>query len=164
MQPRPDNEIWNYQQIELGFNYRMTDMQAAVGLSQIQRLDEFVIRRHEIAERYDAKLRSLPITMPHQASATCSSYHLYPIRVNETGSGKAQRQVYEALWQNGVAANLHYIPAHRQPYYERLGFKVGDFPEAEQFHREVISLPMYPTLQQQRQDIVVQILADSLAT
>jgi len=146
MQPRPDNEIWNYQQIELGFNHRMADMQAALGLSQMQRLDEFVSRRHEIAERYDADLRSLPITTPHQAPDAYPSYHLYPIRVSEAESGKTQRQVYDSLWQNGVAANLHYIPVHRQPYYERLGFKAGDFPEAEQFHREVISLPMYPLL------------------
>jgi UDP-4-amino-4,6-dideoxy-N-acetyl-beta-L-altrosamine transaminase len=159
MQPRPDNEIWNYQQIELGFNYRMTDIQAALGLSQMQRLDEFVSRRHEIAGRYDAELRSLPITTPHQASGTSSSYHLYPIRVSEAESGKTQQQVYDAFWQNGVAANLHYIPVHRQPYYEKLGFKAGNFPEAEQFHREVISLPMYSTLTNQQQADVIRTLA-----
>lgn len=165
MHQRPDNEIWNYQQIELGFNYRMTDIQAALGLSQMQRLDEFVSRRHEMAERYDAELSSLPITTPHQASGTYSSYHLYPIRVIEAESGKTQRQVYDALWQNGFAANLHYIPVHRQPYYEKLGFKAGDFPEAEQFHREVISIPLYPTLDpQQHQDMVVRVLLDTLVS
>jgi UDP-4-amino-4,6-dideoxy-N-acetyl-beta-L-altrosamine transaminase len=164
MQSRPDNEIWNYQQIELGFNYRMTDIQAALGLSQMQRLDEFVSRRHEIAERYDAELRTLPITMPHQASDTYSSYHLYPIRVSEAASGKTQRLVYDALWQNGIAANLHYIPVHRQPYYESLGFKAGDFPEAEQFHREVISLPMYPTLEPQQQKAVITALAEVVSS
>jgi dTDP-4-amino-4,6-dideoxygalactose transaminase len=158
---RPDNEIWNYQQIELGFNYRMTDIQAALGLGQMQRLDEFVRRRHEIAERYDVELSSLPITTPHQATGTYSSYHLYPIRVPEIESGKAQRQVYDALWKNGVAANLHYIPVHRQPYYERLGFKAGDFPEAEQLHREVISLPMYSTLTNEQQADVIRMLAFS---
>jgi dTDP-4-amino-4,6-dideoxygalactose transaminase len=163
MLPRPDNEIWNYQQIELGFNYRMTDIQAALGLSQMQRLDEFVKRRHEIAERYDAELRLLPIITPHQASDTYSSYHLYPIRVSEAESGKTQRQVYDALWQNGVAANLHYISVHRQPYYESLGFKAGDFAESEQFHREVISLPMYPALSQQQQSEVVTILESFLS-
>lgn len=162
MYPRPDNEIWNYQQIELGFNYRMTDIQAALGLSQMQRLDEFVIRRHEIAERYDVELSSLPITTPHQAPGTYSSYHLYPIRVSEAESGKTQRQVYDALWQNGVAANLHYIPVHRQPYYEKLGFKAGDFPEAEQFHREAISIPMHPTLDPQQQTAVIAALAKVL--
>jgi UDP-4-amino-4,6-dideoxy-N-acetyl-beta-L-altrosamine transaminase len=159
MQSRPNGEIWNYQQIELGFNYRMTDIQAALGLSQMQRLDEFVSRRHEIAERYYAQLSSLPITTPHQALGTYSSYHLYPIRSSEAESGKTQRQVYDALWQNGVAANLHYIPVHRQPYYESLGFKAGDFPEAEQFHREVISLPMYPALTDEQQSDVIQMLA-----
>ena len=163
MQTRPLNEIWNYQQIELGFNYRMTDIQAALGLSQLQRLDEFVSRRHEIADRYEAELRSLPITRPHQASYTYSSYHLYPIRVIETECGKTQRQIFDALFQNGVAANLHYIPVHRQPYYERLGFRVSDFPEAEKFHREVISLPMYPTLQSQQQAAVIKILAKALS-
>jgi UDP-4-amino-4,6-dideoxy-N-acetyl-beta-L-altrosamine transaminase len=164
MQPRPDNEIWNYQQIELGFNYRMTDIQAALGLSQMQRLDEFVSRRHEIAERYDAELRSLPISKPHQALGMYSSYHLYPIRVSEAECGKTQRQVYNALWQNGVAANLHYIPVHRQPYYESLGFKAGNFPESEQFHREVISIPMYPMLEPQQQTAVIAVLAKALGS
>jgi len=158
MHLRPDNEIWNYQQIELGFNYRMTDIHAALGLSQMQRLDEFVSRRYEIAKKYDLELNSLPITTPHQASGTYSSYHLYPIRVSEAECGKTQRQVYDVLWQNGIAANLHYIPVHRQPYYEKLGFKVGDFSEAEQFHREVISLPMYPTLSMSQQNSVIESL------
>jgi len=164
MQPRPDNEIWNYQQIELGFNYRMTDIQAALGLSQMQRLDEFVSRRHEIAERYTAELMSLQITTPHQAPSKYSSYHLYPIRVSEAESENTQRQVYDALWQNGVAANLHYIPVHRQPYYEKLGFKVGDFSESEQFHREVISLPMYSTLTNEQQKAVIAVLAKVLSS
>ena len=163
MQPRPENEIWNYQQIELGFNYRMTDIQAALGLSQMQRLDEFVSARHKIAKRYDADLGSLPMITPHQSPFTYSSYHLYPIRVSEAESGKTQRQVYDALWQNGVAANLHYIPIHRQPYYESLGFKAGDFPEAERFHQEVISIPMYPTLDPQQQTAVIATLTKVLS-
>ncbi len=158
MQPRPDNEIWNYQQIELGFNYRMTDIQATLGLSQMEYLDEFVSRRHEIAKRYDAELRPLPITTPHQAPGTYSSYHLYPIRVSEAESKKTQRQVYDALWHNGVAANLHYIPVFRQPFYETLGFKAGDFPESEQFHREVISLPMYSALTKSAQNKILEIM------
>ena len=164
MQLRPVNEIWNYQQIELGFNYRITDIQAALGLIQMQRLDEFVSRRHEIAERYDAELMLLPITTPYQVPDMYSSYHLYPIRVSEAKSGKTQQQVYDVLWQNGVAANLHYIPVHRQPYHESLGFKTGDFPEAEQFHREVISVPMYSALQQEQQDTVVRVLVDTFAS
>lgn len=162
MHPRADNEIWNYQQIELGFNYRMTDIHAALGFSQMQRLDEFVSRRHAIAARYDAELRSLPIATPYQASGTYSSYHLYPICVSEAESGTTQRQIYDALWTNGVAANLHYIPVHRQPYYESLGFKAGDFPEAERFHREVISIPIYPRLAANQQETVIHALASSL--
>ena len=164
MQPRPANEIWNYQQIELGFNYRMTDIQAVLGLSQMQRLDEFVNLRHKIAERYDAELRSLLITTPYQAPGTYSSYHLYPIRVFEKECGKTQRQVYDALWQNGVAVNLHYIPVHRQPYYEKLGFKTNDLPESIHFHREVISLPMYPTLTNEHQEIVIAALTKALSS
>jgi len=162
MRPRPENEIWNYQQIELGFNYRMMDLQAALGISQITRLDEFVSRRHEIAERYDTELRSLPITTPYQASSIYSSYHLYPIRVGVAESGKTQRQVYDALLQNGIGANLHYIPVHRQPYYENMGFKLGDFPEAENFHQEVVSIPMYPMLSSESQDVVVSALSQEL--
>jgi dTDP-4-amino-4,6-dideoxygalactose transaminase len=158
MHPRPDNEIWNYQQIELGFNYRMTDIQAALGLSQMQRLDEFVQLRHEIATRYDDALKTLPVITPWQESQNYSGYHLYPIRIRQEESNKTQRQVYDALWQNGVSANLHYIPVHRQPYYESLGFKVGDFPEAESFHREVISIPMYPALSKQEQGVVRTLL------
>jgi UDP-4-amino-4,6-dideoxy-N-acetyl-beta-L-altrosamine transaminase len=163
MHPRPDNEIWNYQQIELGFNYRMTDIQAALGISQMIRLDELVKRRHEIAKQYNEALKALPIITPWQAPETYSSYHLYPIRIRQEECNKSQRQVYDALLQNGVAANLHYIPVHCQPYYQSKGFKAGDFPGSEEFHRQVISIPMYPTLTQQQQDSVVQILGDILA-
>lgn len=162
MLSRPASEIWNYQQIEIGFNYRMTDIEAALGLSQIRRLDEFLTRRHEIAERYDVELKSLPITTPHQAPDMFTSYHLYPIRINQTVSGETQRRVYDTLLQNGVSANVHYIPVHRQPYYESLGFKAGDFPEAECFHREVISIPMHSALETEQQEAVINALALSL--
>ena len=158
MHARPENEIWNYQQVAIGFNYRMTDIQAALGLSQLSRLDDHVARRHEIAKRYDAELTQLPITTPWQSPQIHSSYHLYPIRINEAKAKESQRQLYDALWKSGVAVNLHYIPVHRQPYYENLGFKAGDFPEAEQFHREVISLPMYPALTDDHYDLVVSAL------
>ena len=143
---RPDDEIWNYQQIELGFNYRITDIQAALGLSQMSRLESFVECRHEIARLYDLAFKSLPITLPCQSVESYSSYHLYPIRVDKSISGKLQRDVYDRLRRFGVAANLHYIPVHRHPFYERLGFAEGDFPEAEKFHKEVISLPIYTSL------------------
>lgn len=154
MLDRPEKEIWNYQQIELGFNYRMTDLQAALGISQMSRLDHYVTRRNEIARFYDAELMDLPLTLPWQSPRTESSYHLYPIRVLEARAKITQRQIYKALWESGIAVNLHYIPVHRHPYYENLGFKAGDFPEAEQFHREVISLPIYPGLTENQQNNV----------
>lgn len=146
MHARSENEIWNYQQIELGFNYRMTDINAALGLSQLTRLDEFVARRQSIAKRYEEEISSLPIILPWQLPTTYSSYHLYPIRIKEALANKTQRKVYAALAESGIGVNLHYIPVHRQPYYEKLGYGVGDFPESERFHREVVSLPMYPGL------------------
>ncbi len=158
MKPRIKDEIWNYQQIELGFNYRMTDIQGALGLCQMTRIDKFVQRRHEIAKRYDNELKMLKIIQPWQAPEIYSSYHLYPIRIREGKGKKNQRQIYDTFWENGVAANLHYIPVHRQPFYESKGFKAGDFPEAERFHREAISIPMYPGLSQQQQDTVLQVL------
>ena len=164
MHSRPNDEIWHYQQIELGFNYRMTDILAALGLSQMQRLDKFVSRRHEIAKVYDATLRALPITTPYQAPDNHSSYHLYPIRINENYSGKTQRQIYEAFFRNKIVPNIHYIPVPRQPYFEKLGFEAGDFPEAERFHREMLSLPVYPALSRSSQEHVLQVLATELRT
>ena len=162
MELRPSNEIWNYQQIELGFNYRMTDIQAALGLSQMNRLDEFVTRRHEIAKIYDEQLSALPVVTPFQELDTYSSYHLYPIRVLENSTHTTQNQVYDHLRKNGVGANLHYIPVHRQPYYEKLGFKSGDFPEAEKFHKEVVTLPIFPDLSLADQKNVIKIMAEYL--
>lgn len=162
MHARPENEIWNYQQVELGFNYRMTDIHAALGLSQTTRLDESVARRHVIAKIYATELSNLPITRPWQLPKSYSSYHLYPILVKEAKARKTQRDVYVKLSESGVAANLHYIPVHRHPYYQNLGFKEGDFPEAEQFHREVISLPMFPTLTVAQQEQVIDALRKAL--
>lgn len=158
MRSRPTDQIWNYQQIELGFNYRMTDIQAALGLSQMSRLNEYVCRRHEIAQRYESELENLPITIPWQSPETYSSYHLYPIRILDKECNKTQRHVYDTLRQNGIAANLHYIPVHRQPYYENMGFKEGDFPEAEIFHSTAISLPIYPTLTVEQHESITGML------
>jgi len=162
MHARASGEIWNYQQIELGFNYRMTDMQAALGLSQLARLDHFIAARRRIAETYNTQLESLPISLPKEGSDLQSSYHLYSVRIPEQG-GKAQRHIFNSLIESGVAANLHYIPVHRHPYYENLGFKPGGFPESEQFHREALSLPIYPELQPEQQRLVIGALGDALA-
>ena len=162
MQPRPAGEIWNYQQINLGFNYRMTDIQAALGLSQMQRLDEFVTKRHAIARRYDRLLATLPVLTPWQDSDSYSGYHLYVIRLKLDEINKTQRQVYDEIYASGVLVNLHYIPVYRQPYYEALGFSAGYCPQAEQYYCEAISIPLYPSLTESQQDQVVQTIKNVL--
>ena len=158
MKQRPQDEIWNYQQIELGFNYRMNDIQAAIGLNQMKRLDEYVKRRHEIAKYYDTELKNLPLTIPWQSPNAYSSYHLYPILIKNNLDNKTQKQVYNELRENEIAVNLHYIPVHRHPYYENLGFKKNDFPIAEKFHREAISIPIYSSLIEEKQKTVIEVL------
>jgi dTDP-4-amino-4,6-dideoxygalactose transaminase len=153
---------WYYQQIDLGYNYRMTDLQAALGLSQMQRLDEFVAKRHVIAKRYDELLSSLPVTAPWQHPDGYSGLHLYVIRLKLGQINKTHRQVFEALRETGIGVNLHYIPVHRQPYYEGLGFQAGQYPEAEQYYAEAISLPMYPGLMGLLQERVIHELSKIL--
>ncbi len=155
MYPRSPEEIWNYQQISLGFNYRMTDIQAALGLSQMLRLDEFVTKRHSIAQRYDELLANMPVVTPWQHADSYSGFHLYPIRLKLGEINKTHRQVYEVLRAEGILANLHYIPVYRQPYYEKMGFRKGYCPEAERYYAEVITIPLYPGLTKAEQDQVV---------
>jgi len=162
MQHRPPEEIWNYQQIDLGFNYRMTDIHAALGLSQMQRLDEFVVERQRIAKRYDVLLADAPVIKPWQHEDSYASFHLYVIRVKLSEVGTTHRQVYEALRAAGILVNLHYIPVYRQPYYESMGFKYGYCPEAEQYYAEAISLPMYPSLTDQQHDFIIKALNEAL--
>ena len=162
MHPRPIHEIWNYQQIDLGFNYRITDIQAALGLSQLTRLDSFVEKRCQIAFRYSEQLANFPIQLPWQHPDGQSSFHLYPIRVRLSESGKTQREVYEALQRAGIGVNLHYIPVYRQPYYERKGFKVGYCSEAERYYSEAISIPLYYGLSVSKQDRVVEAIGEAM--
>ncbi len=149
---------WYYQQIDLGFNYRMTELQAALGVSQMERLDQYVARRHQLAQRYDQLLASLPVTTPWQHPDSYSGLHLYVIRLQLDRIGKTHRQVFEALRALGIGVNLHYIPVHTQPYYQAMGFKLGDFPESERYYAEAISLPMFQTLSEDQQDTVVSAL------
>tara|TARA_B110001469_G_C9620779_1_gene309367 strand:- start:435 stop:1601 length:1167 start_codon:yes stop_codon:yes gene_type:complete len=155
---RPANQIWNYQQIELGFNYRMTDIQAALGLSQIDRLDEFVAQRHVIANRYDQELKELPLRTPLQSVDTYSAFHLYIIRILPNEANIDQGQVHRAMIDQSVFVNLHYIPVYLHPYYERFGFKQGYCPEAEKYYQDAISIPMYPALSDHEQTRVIRLL------
>jgi UDP-4-amino-4,6-dideoxy-N-acetyl-beta-L-altrosamine transaminase len=155
---RPPEEIWNYQQIGLGFNYRMTDIQAALGVSQMKRLDVFVSKRHAIALRYDQLLSELPMLTPYQHLEGYSGYHLYVVRLKLAEIKKTQRQVYDALHAAGILVNLHYIPVYRHPYYEKMGFTTGYCPQAEQYFDEAISLPLYPALTEAQQDHVIAML------
>ncbi|SNR90609.1 UDP-4-amino-4,6-dideoxy-N-acetyl-beta-L-altrosamine transaminase [Pseudomonas segetis] len=154
---------WYYQQIDLGFNYRMTELQAALGVSQLVRLDEYVARRHELARRYDHLLSDLPLLLPWQHPDSYSGLHLYVIRVQQDKLNISHRQIFESLREQGVGVNLHYIPVHMQPYYQRMGFVAGDFPEAESYYREAISLPMFQAMTEMQQDIVVSALQKALS-
>ncbi|MEG4441127.1 UDP-4-amino-4,6-dideoxy-N-acetyl-beta-L-altrosamine transaminase [Microcoleus sp. AT9_B5] len=152
--------LWYYQQLELGFNYRMTDIQAALGASQMQRLDEFVAGRRYLAQRYKELLRDLPLTLPWQHPDTNSSWHLYVIRLQLEKISKSHKQVFSALRDAQIGVNLHYIPVHTQPYYQQLGFKWGDFPGAEQYYREAMSIPLYYGLTESDQDRVAALLRE----
>jgi UDP-4-amino-4,6-dideoxy-N-acetyl-beta-L-altrosamine transaminase len=157
MHRAPDGP-WYYEQIELGFNYRMTELQAALGLSQAGRLSDYVARRHELARRYDELLAGLPLTTPWQHPDSYSGLHLYVVRV----AAERRRAVFDALRANDIGVNVHYIPVHTQPYYRRLGDARGPFPEAERYYAEAISLPMYATLGEEQQDRVVDVLRKAL--
>lgn len=154
---------WYYQQVELGFNYRMTDIQAALGASQLERLDEFVNRRHELVKRYNHELADLPFNLPFQHSDTFSAFHLYVIRLRLDCIGKTHRQVFEELRAAGILVNLHYIPVHMQPYYQNMGFKMGDFPNAEQYYREAISLPLYSAMSDEQQGQVMHTVREIIS-
>jgi len=153
---------WYYQQIGLGFNYRMTELQAALGLSQMQRLDAFVAQRHALAHRYDELLAGLPVLTPWQHPDSYSGLHLYVIQLQLDQTPHTQRKVFEGLRAQGIGVNLHYIPVHTQPYYARIGFNSGDYPHAEQYYAQAISLPMYQDLTHAQQDTVVAALRKEL--
>jgi UDP-4-amino-4,6-dideoxy-N-acetyl-beta-L-altrosamine transaminase len=146
---------WYYEQLELGYNYRMTELQAALGLSQLSRLDEYVAKREALAARYDELLANLPVALPGRAAGARSSWHLYVIRLNDPG---LHRRTFEALRQAGIGVNLHYIPVHLQPYYRELGFGEGDFLLAEDYYERAISIPLHPGLSENEQDYIARSL------
>lgn len=156
---RPADGPWYYEQVDLGWNYRMTDIHAALGTSQMTRLDEYVTRRHALAERYDALLADLPVETPWRDPDSRSAFHLYVIRLQ----GADRRAVFEAMRAAGIGVNVHYIPVHLQPWYRNLGFGPGDFPESERYYDEAISIPLYPNLSAADQDEVVRALTVALA-
>lgn len=158
----PMHGSWYYQQVALGFNYRMTDMQAALGASQMTRLSDYVKRRHAIAQRYAEILMDLPLILPWQHPDSFSAYHLYVIRLELGKISATHRQVFEALRAKDILVNLHYIPVHTQPYYQKMGFKQGDYPQAENYYREAISIPMHVNLTDAELKYVVSCLREAM--
>jgi UDP-4-amino-4,6-dideoxy-N-acetyl-beta-L-altrosamine transaminase len=152
---------WYYQQVDLGYNYRITDMQAALGASQMARLDAFVARRTALAERYDRLLAKSPLDLPGRMPGAESSHHLYVIRLKPELAAH-RRRVFESLRADGIGVNLHYIPVHTQPYYRGLGFRAGDFPVSEDYYRRAMSIPLYPGMSDTDQDRVVAALEKAL--
>lgn len=153
---------WYYQQLELGLNYRMTDMQAALGYSQMDRLDEFIARRRYLANRYNQLLKGLPLKLPYQDSAANSSWHIYVVRLDLTKVSLSKQEIFAKMREKGIVLNLHYIPVHTQPYYRQFGFQSGDFPNSEQYYKEVFTLPLYYGLTDGQQDEVVKALKEVL--
>lgn len=159
---KPMEGSWYYQQVDLGFNYRMTDLQGALGASQMNRLINFVARRHELAKRYNKLLADLPVVTPWQHKDGYSAFHLYVIRLKLNKIRPSHGDVFEALRAKGIIVNLHYIPVHTQPYYQKMGFRVGDYPEAEKYYSEAISIPLFPALKESEQDYVVESLKEAI--
>ena len=161
MNHAPDGP-WYYEQVDLGFNYRMDDIQAALGLSQLRRLNEYLAKRHAIAQRYEKLLANLPVTRPWQHPDAYSGLHLYVVRLHLGDIKITHRQVFERMRSAGIGVNLHYIPVYRHPYYARLGFEPDYCPQAERYYSEAMSLPMYPGLTEADQDFVVETLRSAL--
>jgi UDP-4-amino-4,6-dideoxy-N-acetyl-beta-L-altrosamine transaminase len=158
----PSEGPWYYQQVELGYNYRMTDMQAALGCSQLARIDGFVATRKALAARYAKELRDLPVGIPFQHPDSSSSFHLYPVLIDSDRVGVSKRSLFEGMRKAGIGVNLHYIPVHTQPYYRDLGFRAGDFPAAEAYYAATMSLPIYHGMTEAQQDQVVSSLRQVL--
>jgi UDP-4-amino-4,6-dideoxy-N-acetyl-beta-L-altrosamine transaminase len=159
---KPMDGPWYYQQVDLGFNYRMTDLQAALGVSQIQRLGAYVTRRHVLAQRYEVLLKNLPLSLPWQHPDSYSGLHLYVVCLQLGKVNRSHLDVFKGMRDAGIVVNLHYIPIHTQPFYQKMGFKEGQFPQAEQYYKEAISIPMYPSMTENQQNEVVAVLEELL--
>ena len=159
---RESDGDWYYQQVALGFNYRMTDIQAALGASQMDRLNAFVARRRALAARYDELLRDLPLRTPFVLKEAQPSWHLYIVRIDFDRVRKTKQQIFADMRGKGIALNLHYIPVHTQPYYEALGFRAEDCPAAVEYYREALTLPLYPCMTDAEQEMVARALREVL--
>ncbi len=155
-------EPWRYEQRELGYNYRMTDIQAALGTSQLKKLAAFIARRNELAKRYDAGLAGLPLQLPYRSSDATSAWHLYPIHVLTGDRAETRRKLYFELLRHGIRSQVHYVPIHTQPFYRELGFRTGQFPNAERYYDGALSLPLFVGLAENDQDRVISIVHSTL--
>jgi UDP-4-amino-4,6-dideoxy-N-acetyl-beta-L-altrosamine transaminase len=159
---QPNPGPWYYEQLELGYNYRLTDIQAALGLSQTNRITTYVARRAELVRFYNQALADLPLTLPWQDPRGSPSWHLYVVQLASERIKRTHGEIFERLQRAGIGVNLHYIPVHLQPFYQKLGFRAGDFPEAESYYRQAITLPLFPGLQLEELNFVVDQLRASL--
>lgn len=150
---------WYYQQIELGYNYRLSDLHAALGITQLQKLDDFILKRRHLAQRYQSELAHLPIILPSSESLASSAWHLYMVELLEHD----RLHIYQQLHERGIGVNVHYIPIHLQPYYQQLGFKAGDFPVAEKYYQQALTLPIFPRMTEDQQTEVIRVLHEVLA-
>ena len=153
---------WYYQQVDLGFNYRMTELHAALGISQILRLDKFVEKRHKLRERYDSLLSKLPLLKPYQDKNCYSSVHLYPIQIDFKKLNKTREFFFNSLKSRGIGVNVHYIPIHTHPYYQNIGFKKGEYPNSEKYYSNAISIPLNQSMNFKQQDKVINALEELL--
>lgn len=154
---------WYYEQVALGYNYRMTDLHAALGSSQMKRIDDYVRARHAIAKRYDDALNHLPVVLPWQDPDSYSAFHLYPVQIDAARTSRSRGEVFGRLRQRDIGVNVHYIPVHTQPYYRQRGFEGKAFPTAERFYAAAISLPLFPALDEALQGQVIAALREALA-
>jgi UDP-4-amino-4,6-dideoxy-N-acetyl-beta-L-altrosamine transaminase len=159
---RPSEGPWYYEQSVLGFNYRITDLQAALGVSQLARVADLHAQREALAARYDSLLSSLPLLLPARLPDRRSALHLYVVEIDETRTSARRQDVFARLQEAKIGVNVHYIPIHTQPYYTRLGFRRGDFPASERYYERALSLPLFPAMTEAQQDFVASVLAEAL--